>query len=365
MPVLFLKEEFKTNGELIMKRNYGIDLLRIVLMFMVCMLHTLGQGGILKNCGDKTVEKAVFYLLEVICYCAVDAFAVISGYTATKKLRNHSKFVNMWFQAFFYSFVLTLILCAFSIGKWPKIGGFFKAIFPVTGGYYWYFTAYTALYFAMPVINSFILKADEAAAKRMLLIIFFLYTILGSLKDPFKTKGGYSAIWLIVLYCVGGLSKRAKIFESKKTHTLVFLWALCVLSTWALKAFAKYGILLSYISPTVLLSALLLVVIFSRLRLKGTVIKKITPLVFGIYLFQLNKIIWRYVLKGQTAFVLEKNIFVGVLYSFLIALAIFASGLAVEFFRTLLFRLFKISRLSEKIVASSKKIAGKMTVFFD
>ena len=67
-----------------MKRNYGIDLLRIVLMFMVCMLHTLGQGGILKNCGDKTVEKAVFYLLEVICYCAVDAFAVISGYTATK-----------------------------------------------------------------------------------------------------------------------------------------------------------------------------------------------------------------------------------------------------------------------------------------
>ena len=26
------------------ERNYGIDLLRLVLMYMVCMLHTLGQG---------------------------------------------------------------------------------------------------------------------------------------------------------------------------------------------------------------------------------------------------------------------------------------------------------------------------------
>ena len=30
-------------------RNYGIDLLRIVAMFMVLLLHVLGQGGILKN----------------------------------------------------------------------------------------------------------------------------------------------------------------------------------------------------------------------------------------------------------------------------------------------------------------------------
>ena len=31
------------------ERNYGIDLLRLVLMYMVCMLHTLGQGGTLRG----------------------------------------------------------------------------------------------------------------------------------------------------------------------------------------------------------------------------------------------------------------------------------------------------------------------------
>ena len=30
-------------------RNYGIDLLRIAAMFMVLLLHVLGQGGILNN----------------------------------------------------------------------------------------------------------------------------------------------------------------------------------------------------------------------------------------------------------------------------------------------------------------------------
>ena len=29
----------------------------------------------------------------------------------------------------------------------------------------------------------------------------------------FRTAGGYSAIWLIVLYCIGVLAKRVKLFE--------------------------------------------------------------------------------------------------------------------------------------------------------
>lgn len=31
------------------ERNYGLDLLRMAAMFMVILLHILGQGGILKQ----------------------------------------------------------------------------------------------------------------------------------------------------------------------------------------------------------------------------------------------------------------------------------------------------------------------------
>ena len=67
------------------KRNYGIDLLRIILMYMVCMLHTLGQGGVLDACQIGTIEYKTYWFLEIFSYCAVDGFGIISGYMATDK----------------------------------------------------------------------------------------------------------------------------------------------------------------------------------------------------------------------------------------------------------------------------------------
>lgn len=48
------------------ERNYGIDLLRIVLMYMVCILHTLGCGGVLAACTEGTTPHKVFWLLEIL-----------------------------------------------------------------------------------------------------------------------------------------------------------------------------------------------------------------------------------------------------------------------------------------------------------
>ena len=52
------------------RRNYGIDLLRLVAMFMVVILHVLGQGGVLSaTTGDK---HHIAWFLETAAYCAVD-----------------------------------------------------------------------------------------------------------------------------------------------------------------------------------------------------------------------------------------------------------------------------------------------------
>lgn len=45
-------------------RNYGIDLLRLVLMYMVCMLHVLKAGGILDACEGIAGKHGTFWLLE-------------------------------------------------------------------------------------------------------------------------------------------------------------------------------------------------------------------------------------------------------------------------------------------------------------
>jgi len=64
------------------ERDYGIDLLRLVLMFFVCLIHTLENGRVLEHCEKGTLEYYGYWFIFTAIYCAVDAFAIISGYTS-------------------------------------------------------------------------------------------------------------------------------------------------------------------------------------------------------------------------------------------------------------------------------------------
>lgn len=347
------------------ERNYGIDLLRMVLMYMVCMLHVLGQGGVLNTSSAKISGGGykVFWLLEILCYCAVDGFALISGYMATDKPRRYERIVEMWFQAFFYSFIVTLVFTVFGINKGWNIIDVVKCALPVGSAKFWYFTAYFVLFFAMPVLNKFIFTIDINTAKKALIILVILFSVIGTVRnDPFVTQKGYSAFWLIVLYCIGALAKKVKLFEKRKTIILISLWMACGLITWSEQIFVGKERLTSYVSPTVLLSGMIMVVLFSRIRLKGTIISNLSPLVFGVYLFQLNQVVYQAIIKERFAFIASQNIIVGVLEVFAFAMAIFIAGLIVETVRNRLAKWMRIPEFSKKIVKFVSLGLSKMEV---
>ena len=339
-------------------------MLRIILMFMVCVLHTLGQGGVLAASTAGTTEYSIFWLLEIFSYCAVDGFALISGYTAKNGEQKYAKIVDMWFQAFFYAFIVTAVLWMIGIGEF-ETRTIIKAAMPVTFGAFWYFTAYFALFFAMPVLNRFLFSVDEADAKKSLILLVVLYSGLGVLRDPFNSREGYSALWLMVLYCIGVLSKRIGLFDKRKGYTLVFVWGLCVFVTWADRMFWTDGLLTSYVSPTVLLSALIMVTLFSRLKLRGIVIRKIAPLTFGIYLFQLNTVLWNEVLKGAATPIVGMNLVAGVACVFLMSAGIFASGLIAELIRAKLASVIGLPKLSKKIADLTDSLLEKAFIFLN
>lgn len=354
---------FERRNNMTKERNYGIDLLRLVLMYMVCMLHTLLHGGILEASAVGSVGHKVFWFMEVLSYCAVDSFAIISGYMATDKPKRYEKLVEMWFQAFFYSFILTVVLIALGVNHNLSNADIIKSAFPGTFRYFWYFTAFIALFFAMPVLNRFLFSVDKENAKKAFLILIVLFSIFGALGEPFNTLGGYSAIWLMVLYCIGVLAKRIELFSSRSSVFLVVLWMLCIFVSWAF--YVCFGIkrLINYVSPTILLSGIIMVILFSRLRLKGTVISKLSPLAFGVYLFQLNQIIWENVLCNAFSFAAQKPIALGVCLAILCAFLLFLSGLTVEFVRSKVAKLIRIPQLSKKIAEVLDKLLNKLTVF--
>lgn len=345
------------------ERNYGIDCLRLVLMYMVCILHTLGQGGILDASIAGTAGYKTFWLIETASYCAVDGFALISGYTAANKPRKYEKLVEMWFQVFFYSFIVTMIFTIVGMNaSWSKVDMLTCAL-PVTFGKFWYFTAYFALFFTIPVLNKFLFTIDETTSKKAFIILIVLYSIMASIYDPFKEHFGHSAIWLMVLYCIGALAKRIKLFETRSNLFLVILWGVSILVSWGTLIFFGIGRLIKYVSPTILLCGMIMVILFSRMKLKGTIISKLSPLAFGIYLFQLNQVVWNNVIKNAFAFVVHQPLALGVIYVFLFALAIFIAGLLIEFVRTMIAKWMRIPELSRKIVVLCNCIIEKLFVF--
>ena len=85
------------------KRNFGIDLLKITAIFMVVILHTNGHGGILFSPSLTYTQENFFYsnysivwLIEYLAYCAVNCYALITGYFYWNKKVQYYKLVVFW-----------------------------------------------------------------------------------------------------------------------------------------------------------------------------------------------------------------------------------------------------------------------------
>ena len=168
-------------------------------------------------------------------------------------------------------------------------------------------------------------------------------------------------LWITVLYVIGALAKIGKIFEKKKNITLIVILILNIILTWWSNVVLGRQILVSYISPTMLMCGLLIVIIFSRLKIKVRFISKISSLAFGVYLFQLNPVVWKWI-EGKFAFINNNNVFWGSIYILLISVMLFLLGIFIELIRKQLAKKMKISVLSSKIVNIANILLEKVII---
>ena len=95
-----------------MKRNYGIDLLRIAAMCMVVILHIVGFGGVLTNAKTLSANYEAALFLQIATYCAVNCYALISGYVGLNSKFHYTNIVILWLRVVFYT-LLTLQVSSF------------------------------------------------------------------------------------------------------------------------------------------------------------------------------------------------------------------------------------------------------------
>ena len=344
------------------KRNYGIDLLRIVSMWMIVGLHVLGDGGGTES--SIGTANSVAWLLECICICGVDCFAIISGYvgyTDKEKKRPYRKILSFWLQVFFYSFGITLIFFLLT-PETVGIGTLIKSAMPIATKQYWYVSAYFALVFAAPFVNKLIRMLDKRECTGMVLIIFVLLSLYGTFSsrfnDPFQLNTGYSFIWLMMLYIVGSWLKKYQIPNLAKKRVFGIIILCCMAFTWLWKVIMPDALdpywFINYISPTVFAASTAIVSMFSKFHFHNwfqKIVSFLSPAAFGVYLIHVHRLVLGRLISGSFTWAANRSALVIVAYIAISTLAILLICLFIEKIRLTLFKAFRIddgvSRLSD------------------
>ncbi len=343
------------------KRNYGIDFLKIISAFMVVVLHVLGQGGVLSACENGSLKWYIAWALEIASYGAVNCFALTTGYLMVNKKYKTSRIIALWLEVVFYNLIITLVMNIL----FPQQVGiklWVQSLFPVIFKMYWYLSAYFALFLLMPFINRLYRNITAKESLILLIIGGILFSIFSTYKDPFVVNGGYSTLWLIVLYCFGAHVKKFGLFNNVKKRWFAIFYCvgviLTILSVFVIKFITNkiWGrdrlvfLLVSYVSPTVVFSSVSLFMFCARLEFNNLLSKKIltflSPLSFGIYIFHSHDFFYDKLLLNSFSFLGSSNILVliGVVLGSSIAICL-ACGVVV-YLRSLLFELCKINKFA-------------------
>lgn len=335
-------------------RNYGIDMLRLVAMFFIVIHHILGHGGVLKNVIGLNYAVASF--IQIVVLCAVDCYAIISGYVCYREDNDtchYAKYFRFWIPVFLYSIGITIYFYFVSPGS-VATGDIVKSVFPITMYRYWYASAYTALFFLMPWINLFIRRITKRELNQLVVILFILFSFYSTFskmfEDIFGLKDGYNFVWLLFLYIVGAWIRRNRIGEKLKMRSWIFLIIGCIIVTWLQNMIGPVakGVLVSYISFTIVLIAIGLVVVFSQLHLNKHIIRVVrmfAPAAFGVYLIHDHYLVREIYMQDAFAWIADAKVWLLPLEVIGCAAMIFTGCLFIEKMRLWLFDILKINKL--------------------
>lgn len=354
------------------ERNYGIDLLRVIAMFFVVLLHSLGQGGILASLNKNTFQYNWFWTLEIISYCAVDIFALISGYVSygpKEKKTKYSNYISIWLEVVFYGVIITFLFQMFSSIPITR-KDYYAAIMPVTNDLYWYFTAFTGLYVIKPFLDKGIRACNNKTMKKLLICIIAIFSVFATVSKTFKLSGGYSFIWVVILYIIGATVKKCNIGKNLSKGKLFLLIIIMYFVTYIYKMYGiertilnidiDKNLLITYTSPTILIASIGYVLLFAKMKFNNafvSIIKFMAPASFAIYLLNNQVLIWNYYIKDMFITITSQPTVVITCYVIGFSMMFTLVAIFIDRIRIALFKLFKIKELSIKAENILRKTA--------
>ena len=348
------------------KRNYNLDVLRCLAMFMVTVWHFYLRGMHLATFPEHAwggwVEAGNYWVSQwvvIICSACVNLFVLISGYFLVSKPFNWKRVILLWLEVFFYGTVIALLFFFLRPGS-LSTGNLISYLFPISSGlagHYWFFQKYFGLVCLAPFLSVAIRELTQSQYKRLLLVMVLLgctFTMNFPFGDLMGAGKGFSLLWFIVLFFVGGYFKRFPVrVTSRQAFIICLLVSIVVLLFVLFKA--KFGHALLFEQPAYnsfgFLIAVFLFIGFKQMKETNAPWAKslswCTPYVFGVYLISEHPVLKNWLWKElvQWHLLADRWWFIPAMLG--AVAAVFVLCVLIDYGRAWLFRAIGLERLAQ------------------
>ncbi|MGG0658365.1 acyltransferase [Rummeliibacillus pycnus] len=284
-------------------RDSNFELLRIISMFMIVILHigTHGMGKYINISNFLTGFNEVFYyFIRSLSIIAVSLYVLVSGYFLTKSKFKLKKLVSLFMEVSFFSTVIYLVNVL--VGNVDfNVVMFFKSLFSVFTGGYWFVTVYFVMYALSPFMNKLIDHMDKKEHGN-LIITGLLVCNIWQFIYPHALVGvsnGYGLVYFLFLYILAAYIQKYEflIKDFNRNLYLFMYFFVAFINSLLIYRTGLMDQLYSYNSPLVLIMAYCLFQYFKKLKIKSPNINFASKFVFGIYLIHeqssMRPVIWK------------------------------------------------------------------------
>lgn len=281
-------------------RNSSIELLRLLSALAVVVLHYNNEnmGGGYKYASPGSAGQLWLLFTESLCICAVNVFIIISAYfLSASKERKLSKIFRLLVQTVVFQLVLYVV--GQVLDREPvNAGALVIKCFPAK----YYVMLYCTLYVISPFINCALDHLSKKQFRRLLLIATSIFSVFAYITDilasyygsltafnPISINGsqaGYTIVNFMLLYLWGAyIRKFGSTYRIRKILTLFIVLLACGYICFVMEM--NFGVHMSswnYNSPINVMLAVLLLLLFSKLRFSSKIINELAGASFTCYL---------------------------------------------------------------------------------
>lgn len=281
-----------------MKRETNFEVLRTVAMFFIvvyhCLTHGVGDGYGFNTDSPVTLSNVLFSdFMLVFSSIAVNLYVMISGYFLVDLDFKPSRIVRTWFNACFYSSIITVLFMALAIEPFNAIS-VGKSLFPISSDAYWFVTQFLGLLILSPFLA--MLARQLTYRQYLALLIGGAFICLSIIPDfplgkRFYVAHGNSVWSFAYLFMIAGFVRHhLKKVPVGRLSMIVLLLTLLILMCEVIGGYHSGSISLYWLNYNglVLVLSVAVFVLVRQLQIpeKGLwrVLVNAAPYTFGVYL---------------------------------------------------------------------------------